>query len=139
MFYVAGWLSSSGLIQTTINFKAELCWLVWCSTETPCTVDNQLKNAADQQSPFHHANCARHRLSKRGCGLNMWAWCTSCFPPNPISDKTLNGPIFKGKSVGLHEAKYTLSCQFTTSTFRKCIGTPWVGNNNVSHIHLVCR
>ena len=89
MFYVAGWLSSSGLIHTTINFKAELCWLVCGSTETQFTVDNQLKNAADQQSPFHHANCARHRLSKRGCGLNMWA-CTSCFPPNPISpDKTL--------------------------------------------------
>ena len=89
MFYVAGWLSSSGLSQTTINFKAELCWLVCGSTETPCTVDNQLKIAADQQSPCHHANCARHRLSKSGCGLNMWA-CTSGFPPNPISpDKTL--------------------------------------------------
>ena len=32
---------------------------------------------------------ARHRLSKSGRGLNMWA-CTYCFPPNPISpDKTL--------------------------------------------------
>ena len=50
MFHVAGWLSSSDLIHTTINFKAELCWLVCGSTETPCTVDNQLKNAADQQT-----------------------------------------------------------------------------------------
>ena len=32
MFSVAGWLSSSGLIHTTINFKAELCWLVCGST-----------------------------------------------------------------------------------------------------------
>ena len=89
MFEVAGWLSSSGLSQTTINFKAELCRLVCGSTETPCTVDKQFKNAADQQSPLHHANRARHRLSKSGCGPNMWA-CTSCFPPNPLSpDKTL--------------------------------------------------
>ena len=54
------------------------------------TVDNQLKNAADQQSPFHHANCARHRLSKRGSGLNTWA-CTFCSPLNPMSPhKTLH-------------------------------------------------
>ena len=43
MFCVAGWLSCSGLVHTTINFKAVLCWLVCGFTETPCTVGNQLK------------------------------------------------------------------------------------------------
>ena len=90
MLYVAGWLSSSDPPSTL-----KLNCGVWFY-EKPCTVDNQLKNAADQQSPFHHANYARHRLSKSGYGLNMWVcmWvCTSCSPPpppNPMSpDKTL--------------------------------------------------